>query len=344
MVFSLRIEKVFLKHRFTIARGSSDFRFNVFAKLEKEGYVGFGLAAPNPRYGETHESAYAWLQSHLPSLTQVDFQAYLNWSDAIQKTTPGEYAAKACLEMAGLDWLGKKYQLPLYQLLGIDPAQMKPTSMTIGIDEVETVKAKVREAHAYQVLKIKLGGQNDRAMIQAIRSVSDQILRVDANEGWKDKETALREIEWLAHQNVELIEQPLHSSQDEEMPWLKERSPLPLIADESFANARDIPRLHAGFHGVNLKLMKCGGILAGLQAIHMAKALDLQIMLGCMVESGLGIAAAAHLAPLVDYVDLDGNLLLAEDPWTAHPVVDGCIQLRKQPGLGVGPAQSSFMA
>jgi L-alanine-DL-glutamate epimerase-like enolase superfamily enzyme len=336
-----------LRRRFTIARGSSDFRINLLFAFEREGWTGFGLAAPYPRYGESPESCRLAVEAMLPLLEGGDLLAWNPLAQALRRALSGQFAAKACVEMALLDWVGKRLGLPLYRLFGVDPGAMKPTSMTIGMDDLELVRVKVREASAYAVLKIKLGGPADREMIQAIREVSDQPLRVDANEGWANRELALREIEWLAGQGVELVEQPLPAGKSpqqglSDMAWLKERSPLPLMADESFHHAEDIPLLAQGFHGVNIKLMKCGGMLAALHAIAGARDHGLSVMLGCMVESGLGIAAAAQLAPLVDYVDLDGNLLLAGDIAESHPVEGGIIRLGDGPGLGVRPLGDPF--
>lgn len=348
MRHSLSAHSLPLRRRFTIARGSSDFRTNLLLAFERDGLRGFGLAAPYPRYGESPESCRLAVEAMLPLLERGDLLAWNPLAQALRRSLSGQFAAKACVEMALLDWVGKRLALPLYRLFGVDPGTMKPTSMTIGMDELEVVRAKVREASSFAVLKIKLGGQADREMIRAIREQSDQPLRVDANEGWNNRDVALREIEWLAGQGVELVEQPLPAGKNaqaglSDMAWLKERSPLPLLADESFHHAENIPALAQAFHGVNIKLMKCGGMLAALHAIAGARDHGLSVMLGCMVESGLGIAAAAHLAPLVDYVDLDGNLLLAEDVAESHPLEGGIIRLRDAPGLGVNPLQEPFI-
>lgn len=326
-----------LRHTFTIAHGSSDLRYNVMVRLVTDGLVAHGVAAPNPRYGETPESAMAALESLRLSLTG-NLDAIDPLIRRMHGALAGEYAAKAALDMALHDRWAKTLNQPLYRLFGADPARMPPTSMTIGIDQPTVVRKKVRDAQFFKVLKVKLGGENDREMIETIRSVSQQPIRVDANEGWHQRDAALREIEWLAQQGIELIEQPMPADRHADMRWLKRRSPLPLIADEAFALPADLPRLAEGYHGVNIKLAKCGGMLAARQAIAMARALDMQTMLGCMVESSVGIAAAAHLAPLVDYVDLDGNLLVANDPFRGHPVRDGVIALSDDPGLGIQPS------
>ena len=242
---------------------------------------------------------------------------------------------KRARELAVMDWVGESLGAPLYRLWDIDPAKMPPTSMTIAIDAPDRVRERAREASGFRVLKLKLGGAQDHAMVNAVREVTDTPIRGDANEGFPDRETAIREIEWLASHNVELVEQPLPADRLEDMMWLKARSPLPLIADEAFLRSRDLSKLANAYHGINIKLVKCGGTLAARETITLARSHGLRVMLGCTVESSLGIAAAAHLAPLADYVDLDGNLLIANDPYVGHPIVDGRIALRDAPGLGV---------
>jgi L-alanine-DL-glutamate epimerase-like enolase superfamily enzyme len=234
-----------------------------------------------------------------------------------------------------MDWTGKSIGAPLYEIFSADPAQMPPTSMSIAIDAPDGVRRRALEASEFTLLKLKLGGREDHAMVNAIREVTDCPIRVDANEGYSDRETALREIEWLAERNVELVEQPLPADRFDDMTWLKQRSPLLIIADEAFLQSRDLAQVADCYHGINLKLVKCGGTLAARDAISAARSSGLKVMIGCTIESSLGIAAAAHLAPLADYADLDGNLLIANDPFVGHPVVEGRIRLRDAPGLGI---------
>ena len=325
-----------LAQTFTIAHGSSDYRETLFVRFEHDGEIGFGHAAPNPRYGETPDTAEQALDAMSKRLVgdPMCFRPFIHHAIS---DTPGNYAAKAALDMAVLDWVGKRMGAPLYRILGLDPSAMQPTSMTIGIDTPEVVKARAAELLEYKALKIKLGSENDRGMIEAIREVSDQPIRVDANEGWTHREHALREIEWLADHHIDLVEQPMPAAQQEDMVWLKERSPLPLIADEAFTSPNEIPTLKDQYHGINIKLMKVGGLLAALDAATVARTFGMSMMLGCMVESALGVAAAAQMAPLVDYVDLDGNILIKNDTFEAHPVVDGCLALIDRPGLGISP-------
>lgn len=334
MQFSFITRTLRLSHAFTLSRGSIREKQSLFVELAHEGVVGRGEAAPIPRYGENPQSCLAALERMAEAATQSP-AAYVPLLATLERAAPTERAARAAMDAAIMDWLGKSLGAPLYRLWGLDPGAMPPTSMTIAIDAPDRVRERAREASDFHVLKLKLGGADDHAMVKAIRDVTNYPIRGDANEGYPDREHALREIEWLAGHNVELVEQPLPADRLEDMVWLKERSPLPVIADEAFLRSSDLSDLAQAYHGINIKLVKCGGTLAAREAITLARAYDLEVMLGCTVESSLGIAAAAHLAPLVDYVDLDGNLLLANDPYVGHPVVDGCIALRDAPGLGI---------
>lgn len=333
MRWSVMVQELKLAHAFTLSRGSSTLKHNVFVKLDHEGVQGYGEAAPNIRYNETPESARAAVQEITARMVGSPHY-YATFLAQMDHILPGEQAAKAAVDAAVMDWVGKQHQVPLYRLWGLEP-EIAPTSMTVAIDQPEEMARRALEATDFSFLKIKLGTPNDRHMIRAIRQVSSQILRVDANEGWTDREQAAREIDWLAGQNVELVEQPMPAARVEDMIWLKSRSALPLIADEAFSKPADLPQVAQAYHGVNVKLAKTGGTLAARNALAMARALDLKTMVGCMIESGLGVAAAAHLAPGADYVDLDGNLLLSEDPFPGHPVERGCFMLKNTAGLGV---------
>jgi L-alanine-DL-glutamate epimerase-like enolase superfamily enzyme len=323
------------RHAFTLSRESIREKRSLFVELVHDGLVGRGEGAPIARYGETPQSCRAALERMRAALPEspVDHGALIA---SLSDLAPKDHAARAAMDAAIMDWVGKSQGVPLYALWKIDPARMLPTSMTIAIDTPDRVRERAREACGFHVLKLKVGVEQDRAMIGAIRDVTDVKIRADANEGYPDRETALREIEWLAGRNVELIEQPLPAAHLEDTAWLKDRSPLPLIADEAFLLPQDVPNLAEAYHGINVKLVKCGGTLHARQAIQSARSCGLEVMIGCTIESSLGIAAAAHLAPLADYVDLDGNLLLANDPFVGHPIRDGRIGLRDAPGLGIG--------
>ena len=330
-----KTKKLTLKHAWTIARNTSTYKEYAFVRLEKDGIYGLGEAAHNSRYGETLESTIATIEKARPILEKFNPWHFVDLGYEIQNVTEGQTAAKAALDMAVLDWIGKTLDMPLYQYLGLDPKKAPQTTFSIGIDTMEVVKQKVREAEPYPLLKIKMGKDNDEEIMAAVRSVTDKTLRVDANEGWKDKETALRKIEWLAKNGVDLVEQPMPAEMIEETAWVRERSPIPIIADEAVKSSRDIPRLAGAYDGINIKIDKAGGLQEALRMIWMARSLELKIMLGCMVASSLSITAAAQISPLVDYPDLDGNLLLANDPFDGVKVKDGWLILPNRPGLGV---------
>ena len=251
---------------------------------------------------------------------------------------PGEWAAKAAIDIALMDWVGQKLGIPLYSYFGLDPKDAPVTTFSIGIDTPEITKQKTREAEAYPVLKVKVGLDTDEATIEAIRCVTKKPLRVDANEGWKNKEEAVRKINWLEKMGVEFIEQPMPAEMLEETRWVRSKVHIPVIADEACQHATDIPKLAEAYDGVNVKLDKSGGMLEGYRMIEIAKALGMKTMLGCMISSSVTVTAAAHLSPLVDYADLDGNLLISNDPYRGVRVEDGKLILPRGPGLGLTPA------
>ncbi len=325
-----------LRHTFRLARGATDSRRNLIVELEHDGIVGLGEAAPIARYDQDADSAARAVETMVPRLGDPRIFE----SVALDSAVPGQPAATAAVDMALRDLAGKRLGAPLYELMGIDPGRMPVTSFTIGMDTPEIVAEKVREASGFEVLKVKMGGDDDRAVLEAVRDVTDRPLRVDANEGWT-LDDALSRLEWLERMGVELVEQPLPADQLDEMRELRRRSPLPLFADESLHVAADIPHLAGAFDGINIKLMKCGGLGEALRMIATARACGMQIMLGCMVESSLAITAAAHIAPLVDHADLDGNLLVVDDPFAGATVEGGRMVLPDGPGLGVRPRETA---
>ena len=325
-----------LRHTFRLARGDSDSRRVLMVEIEHDGLVGRGEAAPIARYGQDADSAARAAEKMVARMG--DIRAFDE--AAARVAVAGEPAAEAAIDMALRDLAGKRLGVPLYQLMGIDPSTMPVTSFTIGMDTPEIVEQKVREADAFAVLKVKMGSKDDARVLETVRSVTDRPVRVDANEGWT-LEDALGRLEWLQEMGVELVEQPLPADQHAEMCELKKRSPLPLFADESVARAEDIPRLAEAFDGINIKLMKCGGLGEAVRMIHVARAHGMKIMLGCMVESSMAITAAAHIAPLVDFADLDGNLLITNDPFIGAELRDGKLVLPTEPGLGIRPRPGS---
>jgi L-Ala-D/L-Glu epimerase len=333
----IKVQRLHLRHTWTISRNSSDYKDNVIVRVTRDGLSGFGEAAPNVRYGESTDRTIERLEGLRSLIERFEWLHFSDLKSELDRAITDQSCAKAALDIAILDWVGKKLNQPLFRLFGLDPARAPLTTFSIGIDQPDVVREKVREAADYPVLKIKVGTDSDAAMIKAVRSVTNKPLRVDANEGWTTREHALEKILWLERQGVELIEQPLPSSMLEETKWLRERVRIPIIADEAVKTAADIPLLASAYDGINIKLMKSGGIQEALTMIRMARALGLQVMLGCMIESSVAIAAAAHLSPLVDYADLDGNLLISDDPFQGLGVDKGKLILSNGPGLGIGP-------
>jgi len=330
-----KVKELRLTHTWTIARNSSDVKNNVFTKYEKDGVFGIGEAAPNIRYNETAESTVDTIKKAKPLFEKYDPWHFVDLENEIQDVVEEQTAAKCAMDIALIDWVTKKIGVPLYQYLGLDKSKAPLTSFSIGIDKPEIMQQKIREAEPYHILKIKVGKDNDEKIMKAVRDVTDKTLRVDANEGWKDKEEALEKILWLEKIGVEFIEQPMPSSMLEETRWLRDRVNIPIIADEAVKSAADIPKLAYAYDGINIKLMKSGGIQEALRMIWMARSLGMKIMLGCMIESSCAISAAAHISPLVDWADLDGNLLIANDPFKGATVENGKIILPNKPGLGI---------
>ncbi len=323
-----------LRHTFRLARGDSDVRQNLMIELQHEGLVGLGEAAPIERYGQDWQSAARAAETMARRLDNPrEF-----YDQANRIAVPDQPAAAAAFDMALRDLAGKQLQSPLWEMLRVDPQNAPPTSFTIGMDKPEIVVQKVVEASDFEILKVKMGSDDDRQILEAVRDVTDRPLRVDANEGWT-LDGAVERLEWLQSMGVEMVEQPLPEGELEAMRELRRLSPLPLFADESVHRAADIPTLAGAFDGINIKLMKCGGIGEALRMIAAARAHGMQIMLGCMVESSLAITAAAHLSPLVDYADLDGHLLVTDDPFLGVSVVGGRLVLPAEPGLGVRPRE-----
>ena len=325
-----------LVHPFKIARRAVD-SFRQVISIELDG--GLGETAPAKFYGETVETVQRALEIFDPFLDgSLDaIQAIMNELESVMH---GNYAAKSAIDMALHDRLGKVLGVPLYRLWGLDPNATPCTSFTIGLDEPEIMQQKVREASAYPILKVKLGTSHDLEIIRTLREVTDKPIYVDANTAWTPKE-AVRKIRELVPYGIELIEQPTHPDDLEGLKFVREHSELPIIADESVKRAADIPALVGCVDGVNIKLVKCGGLLEAMRIIHVARAHGLQIMIGCMIESSLGITAAAHLTPLVDYADLDGHLLIANDPYSGVRLKAGKLILPNRPGIGVTPKDPS---
>jgi L-Ala-D/L-Glu epimerase len=325
-----------LSEEFGIARGSRTTQSVVQVELEHEGVVGRGEAAPVYYRGESVESAAEFLTEAAPPLIGDDPFA-LEAIEGRLEDVDGEAAGKAALDAALHDWIGKRLGLPLWRLLGLSP-DAPHTSYTIGIDSLEGTRDRARRARGFRSLKVKVGGTEDLARLEAVRKESDAALRVDANEGWT-LESAGELMPELIRLGVELVEQPFPAADIDSFLGLRQLSPrLPVVVDEGCHDLRDVAPAAAYADGINVKLAKSGGVREAVRMIHAARALGLRVMLGCMVESQLGVAPAAAIASLADWVDLDGHLLLADEPFTGLRLEDGRVLPGTGPGLGVAPA------
>jgi L-Ala-D/L-Glu epimerase len=329
MKLTFRRLELNLAHTWTISRsaGTTVAKTVLVELTGADGTVGVGEAAPTARYKESVESVEAFLKKVDPrGLSFSDVEGSMHYLETISRH---DMSAKCALNLALLDGAGKRAKKPVYDLLGLGFQEKKHlTSFTIGIDKPEVLRKKVLEADPFPTLKIKVGIPEDKANLQAVREAAPKKpVRVDANEGWKTKEQALEMIQWLASDGrVEFVEQPMPANTAvSDWVWLKQRSPLPIFADESYHCAGDITRVAECFHGANVKLVKTGGISAGYEALQAARKAGLKTMLGCMIESSVLISAAAHLAELCDYLDLDGHILITNDPFIGVTAEQGLL-------------------
>lgn len=324
-----------LKHVFTVSSFSRSTTPDVQVRIDYDGYTGYGEASMPPYLGQTVESVCSFLK-------KVDLEQFpdpfciddiLTYIDSL---SDGDSAAKAAVDIALHDLVGKIIGAPWHRMLGLNPEKTPNTTYTIGIDTDEMVKLKTREvAGQFKILKVKLGTPRDREMIRAIREVSDLPIAVDVNQGWKNKKKALDEIFWLKEQGIVMVEQPMPKEMLDANAWLTERSPLPTFADEAIQRLKDIPAVKGAYTGINIKLMKCTGMREAWEMMNYARAEGMKVMIGCMTETSCAIAAAAQLSPAVDFADLDGNLLIANDIFRGTTVVDGKITLNQLPGIGI---------
>lgn len=337
MAIRIELEALALETRYTfkIARGGRKSYRNFVFHLYWEGVEGLGEAAPQEYYGETEETVLSAFQriKNVLAGEPVEIRRSIQ-RGRLREVLEGDSSVRAALDMALWDIEGKVQGKPCYELLGCDPARAPLTSFTIGFDEPQVVRKKLDEAEPFHVLKIKMGLPGDMEVIEEIRKHTAKRIRVDANEGW-DLDSALKIIPELGRMGVEFVEQPISKHSKSALRELKEKSSLPVILDESVVDTADVDEAARMSHGINVKLMKCGGISTAHEMIRRAESLGLRTMLGCMIETSLGVTAAAHLSPMVDFADLDGNLLLAEDPFVGVAVEDGRLVLPTGPGLGV---------
>ena len=324
-----------LQHTFTVSSYSRTTTPGVQVEIDYQGFTGYGEASMPPYLGQSVDSVTSYL--HKVNLHQFadpfcldDIEAYLDSLSA------GDSAAKAAVDIALHDLIGKMLGAPWYRIWGYNPAKAPSTTFAIGIDTPEVVREKTLEcAGKFNILKVKVGLDTDQQMIETIRSVTDVPLAVDANQGWTDRFKALDMIYWLREHGVVMVEQPMPVDRIEDQVWLNERSPLPLFGDESIQGVDDVRRAVGVFDGINIKLMKCGGLRNAHKMVELARALGLKVMLGCMTETSCAVSAAAQLSPAVDFADLDGNLLISNDLFSGVTVVDGKLTLPSTPGIGV---------
>ena len=321
-----------LRHVFTVATYSRSTTPDVQVELDYDGVTGYGEASMPPYLQEelgSLESVMAFLRQVQARIGQFTdpfrLEDILAWVDGLSE---GNAAAKAAVDIALHDLVGKLLQAPWYRLWGLDKDKAPSTTYTIGMDTPDVVRQKTEEcAGQFNILKVKLGGADDRQLIETIRSVTPLPIAVDANQGWTDRRQALDEIHWLKEQGIVMVEQPLPKERLDDIAWITQHSPLPVYADESVQRLKDIPALKGAFTGINIKLMKCTGMREAWKMLTLARALDMQVMVGCMTETSCAISAAAQLSPAVDFADLDGSLLIANDRFRGMEVVRGKITL-----------------
>mgnify|MGYP001361013538 CR=1 FL=1 len=324
-----------LQHVFTVATYSRTTTPDVQVEIEYDGIVGYGEASMPPYLGQTVDTVMTFLKKVNLEQFNDPFQLedILTYVDSL---SPGDTAAKAAVDIALHDLVGKMLGAPWYKIWGLDRDKTPSTTFTIGIDTPDVVRQKTKEcADKFNILKVKLGRDNDKEMIETIRSVTDLPIAVDINQGWKDKHHALDMIHWLKEKGIVMVEQPMPKEQLDDIAWVTQRSPLPIFADESVQRLKDVAKLKDAFTGINIKLMKCTGLREAWKMVTLARALGMRVMVGCMTETSCAVSAAAQFSPLVDFADLDGNLLISNDRFKGMEVVKGKITLPDLPGIGV---------
>ena len=323
-----------LKHVFTIATSSRTTTPVMLTEVQYDDITGYGEASMPPYLGESHETATAFLSKVDLSKYENPFELETILKD-IDALAPGNPAAKAAVDIALHDLVGRLLDQPWYNIWGFNRNATPYTSFTIGIDTEEVVRQKTKEAGEFKILKVKLGRDTDKMMIETIRSVTDKPICVDVNQGWKDRSFALDMIHWLKEKAVVFVEQPMPKESIDDMAWLTEQSPLPTFGDEAVQRLSDVKKAHGVYNGVNIKLMKCTGMREAHKMLVLARSLEMKVMLGCMTETSCAISAASHLSPMVDFADLDGALLISNDVFEGARVVDGKVILADRPGIGV---------
>lgn len=324
-----------LRHSFNLAKFSRTTTPDVLVKIELDGVTGYGEASMPPYLGESVESVTKYLSS-LDLGQFADPFRLAEIHDYMDRVAPGNRAAKASVDIALHDLTGKLMGQPWYRIWGLSPENTPDTSFTIGIDTPEVVREKVGEATPYKILKVKMGLDHDTETVEVIRDMTSRPICVDVNQGWTDKHHALEMCHWLAERNCLFVEQPMPKEMVDETAWLRERSPLPIVADEFLQRLDDVRRAYGVYDAINIKLMKSTGMREAKQMAELAQALGMDVMLGCMTETSCAISAASQLAPLAKWADLDGNLLITNDCFDGTRIVDGKVEIpRDRPGIGV---------
>ena len=323
-----------LKYVFRISRGSRSATPLLLTAIDFDGVTGYGEASMPPLYGESQESAINFIKKvDLSGFNDpFDIDGMMNYVDSVDS---GNTAAKASIDIALHDIAGKIANKPVFKLLGLSGADSIATSKTIGIDKPDIIIERALEAKDFQFLKIKMGSINDREVMEAIKSVTDVPLYIDANQGWKEKSLALENIHWLKEHGVVFVEQPMPVDMLDEMAWLKDKSPLPIVGDESIQRLTDVEQADSFFHGINIKLVKSTGLNEGLKMAKLAKDKGLKVMLGCMSETSCLISAAFQLTSLADWIDLDGNLGVTNNPYQGIETINGKLINNDVPGIGL---------
>ena len=328
------IQRITTKFEFKIARSAESYYDVIILELSDGEFTGYGEAAPSKRYEKGPEAILELLMARRTQILEISVDDAESRQEQLEQMFPESYSLQAALDTAFWDLFGQRQGKPLWEIF--DATQKLVTSSyTIGISDLSIIPDKIKEAQDYPILKIKLGTDYDHDIMRAIRAETDKVLRVDVNEGWKTLDDAKRGSEWLAEENVEFLEQPMPSDQLDDIARLREFSSLPLVADENSVRPQDIPGLVGAYDGINIKLMKCGGLTNARKMVDLAHKHEFDIMLGCMVETSIGISAMSQLGSFARWLDLDGNVLLADDPFKGVGNQAGDILLLDKPGLGI---------
>ncbi len=328
------VQRITTKFEFKIARSAESYYDVIILELSDGEFTGFGEAAPSKRYEKGPQAVLDLLSAHKTQIADISVDDAEMRQNQLEQMFPQSYSLQAALDTAFWDLYGQRQGIPLWKIFGATQ-KLVTSSYTIGISDLSIIPAKIKEAKDYPILKIKLGTDYDHDIMRAIRSETDKVLRVDVNEGWRTLDDAKRGAEWLAEENVEFLEQPMPAQQLDDIARLREFSPLPLVADENSVRPEDIPGLVGAYDGINIKLMKCGGLTNAKKMVDLAHKHAFDIMLGCMVETSIGISAMSQLGSFARWLDLDGNVLLAEDPYRGVGNQAGKIMLTDKPGLGI---------